>query len=411
MSTETCTHTTMASAATSRPRRAAAMRIVPENEVDEAVEVDDEPRLPKRARTSRALHRKTDHSVIERRRREKINDRLVCLQSTVPACREKAREYVQKKASGSAPLEGEELEARIGADMVLEKLCIISHTVDYVMELRAKLKAYEAQCHCDPQLPSTADRDDNAHCLTTHPEKMRCERTTTSEEASSESSEHKADVLLHSPEHEEDVKPAPMADVHEHGDACVLGDDDDDVLPPLPHAHPSHAHHHHHHHAHAHAHAHDMWWWRPWRPMVPWQSRGCHMHMCYDTPPMYAAAAPPPPPGTHPAAMAATPACGAPPPPLAASATSSRGAPCHHHHHHHHRHACELPPSSGAGGWRSTLGSSHSAYSSKGWDAYGASPPPPPHASGKHMHMPSSRKYAHMPPHGAPPTKVAREQW
>lgn len=274
-----------------RPRRAAAMRVDAERDMtEEGVDLEEEPRAPKRPRTSRALHRKTDHSVIERRRREKINDRLICLQSTVPACREKARECIEKKSPNES-LRTDDIDARIGTDIVLEKLCIISHTVDYVMELRAKLKAYETQCHCDPKLPIMAERDDGAHCLTTHPEKMQCER---SSDASSESPDPKRETPLSDEKH-------VVPDVCERAE--LLDDDDVPTAPP----------HYQHHHDH------DMWC-RTWRPWIPWHSRACHTHMCYDSPPVAATAA----------AVAPMPVM---PPPYAIAPTRA----CHYHHHHHQR--------------------------------------------------------------------------
>lgn len=233
--------------ASGRPRRAASARVEPESD-------GEPPRTPKRPRTSRALHRKTDHSVIERRRREKINDRLVCLQNTVPACRQKARECLLKKASAT-PMEMDDIHARIASDMVLEKLCIISHTVDYVMELRAKLKAYEAQCSCDPKLPVT-QRDDEAHCLETHPEKTQCERTSPSSHTSSDIKSEEACAA-------QEVDSVELCD----DPACELPE----LAPP----------------AESVPHCHDMWV-RPYRPWVPWHARACHMHMCYELP-MYAA--------------------------------------------------------------------------------------------------------------------------
>lgn len=161
------------------------------------------------------------------------------------------------------------MNARIASDMVLEKLCIISHTVDYVMELRAKLKAYEAQCSCDPKLPVT-QRNDEAHCLETHPEKTQCERTSPSSHTSSDIKSEET--------------PCTSADADVGAELC----DDPacelpDLSPPPPEPVPL-PHHHHHH-------VHDMWM-RPYRPWVPWHARSCHMHMCYE-PPMYAAAPPP----------------------------------------------------------------------------------------------------------------------
>lgn len=315
-------------------------------------EEDEEPTRPaKRSRTSRTLHRKTDHSIIERRRREKINDRLVCLQNTVPACREKAREYLQKK-NAAAPMGESEMSERIASDMVLEKLCIISHTVDYVMELRAKLKAYEAQCSCDPKLPITAERDDDAHCLAVHPDKAQCARGSP---GTSESSEVKS---------EETAETSPELGKQElcHDDECEGGamprastptKEESKAGGPM-HAHP---HHHHHHH--------DMWC-RSWRPWIPWHARACHMHMYYE-PPMYAAPAPAPPlpppltsHGSPPSCMPreATPWCGTPSRPPASwegpalgaqekahayTAMGRHGYHRHaHHHHHSHHHARSL---------------------------------------------------------------------
>lgn len=266
------------------------MRVDAERDMTgEGVDLEEEPRAPKRTRTSRALHRKTDHSVIERRRREKINDRLICLQSTVPACREKARECIEKK-SPSGTCGTDDIDARIGSDIVLEKLCIISHTVDYVMELRAKLKAYETQCHCDPKLPIMAERDDGAHCLTTHPEKMQCER---SSEASSESPDPKCATPVPDEKH-------ALPDLSERTELP-----DDDVVPAAP---PHYQHHHH---------DHDMWC-RPWRPWIPWHARAYLPPLCYDAPPVAGTAS----------AVAPMPVM---PPPYAIAPTRA----CHHHHHHH----------------------------------------------------------------------------
>ena len=73
-------------------------------------------------RRARPLHRRTDHSVIERRRREKINERLLHLQYMVPACRDQAREHFRRKMQDDS-------DQHIQHDLALEKLCIISHTV------------------------------------------------------------------------------------------------------------------------------------------------------------------------------------------------------------------------------------------------------------------------------------------
>lgn len=134
------------------------------------------------SRKSRPLRRKTSHSVIERRRREKINEGLISLQHLVPACRDELEELLLCKAQANkrnarrpqqdvkAEVEAT-LREKIDTQMVLEKLvsvwptvgckpfadlylsqCIISHTVDYVQELQQKLAAYRHMCRCSPPL-------------------------------------------------------------------------------------------------------------------------------------------------------------------------------------------------------------------------------------------------------------------
>lgn len=126
-------------------------------------------------RKSRVLRRKTDHSVIERRRREKINEKLVALQNIVPACRKECQDLIERKfaaplqdsqdgGAGSVPAtkkiskrkrEEEKLDKakkdmseKIKSSMVLEKLCIISHTLDFVARLQEENKALRAKCDC-----------------------------------------------------------------------------------------------------------------------------------------------------------------------------------------------------------------------------------------------------------------------
>lgn len=142
------------------------------------------------------LRRKTDHSVIERRRREKINERLIRLQEMVPACREEALDCLDKKppkAARGAKVDAEtkhrEIEKCLSETMVLEKLCIISHAVgessqehlrcataladssynaDYITELRSTVHAYKQMCQCDPPLVPTAPRDPTQHVKFAH---------------------------------------------------------------------------------------------------------------------------------------------------------------------------------------------------------------------------------------------------
>ncbi|CBQ72634.1 conserved hypothetical protein [Sporisorium reilianum SRZ2] len=126
-------------------------------------------------RKSRVLRRKTDHSIIERRRREKINEKLVALQNIVPACRKECQDLFERKFAtplrpnddnearqGTATKRDakrkrdeekfdkakSEMSEKIRTNMVLEKLCIISHTLDFVVKLQEENKALRALCDC-----------------------------------------------------------------------------------------------------------------------------------------------------------------------------------------------------------------------------------------------------------------------
>ncbi|CAD6905452.1 unnamed protein product [Tilletia controversa] len=124
----------------------------------------------------RPRSRKTSHSVIERRRRQKINERLIHLQCSVPACKEEAEMLLRSRkgrggipsstttatrgkgrgkasgagTAGSVASREKEIEAqqeamirsKLESALVVEKLCVISHTVDYVAELEARLASY-----------------------------------------------------------------------------------------------------------------------------------------------------------------------------------------------------------------------------------------------------------------------------
>jgi len=76
-------------------------------------------------RKSRVLSRKTDHSVIERRRREKINERLIRLQETVPACREEATEMLASKLIKKRKRTEEEIQKEIGEKVSWQSSCSI----------------------------------------------------------------------------------------------------------------------------------------------------------------------------------------------------------------------------------------------------------------------------------------------
>lgn len=163
-------------------------------------------------RKNRPLRRKTSHSVIERRRREKINEGLISLQYLVPACRDELHELLLSKAQSNkrnlkrskqeVEKEVEELLLqKIESQMVLEKLCIISHTVDYVRELQASLAAYRKLCRCSPPL------DDQKGAVTTkthkHAHLMEPEGDGELTREGSSPSKHK-DGIDSSPEAEED---------------------------------------------------------------------------------------------------------------------------------------------------------------------------------------------------------------
>ncbi len=60
------------------------------------------------------LRRKTDHSVIERRRREKINEKLVALQNLVPACRKECQDLIDRKYA-APPAASDYLDAHDGS--------------------------------------------------------------------------------------------------------------------------------------------------------------------------------------------------------------------------------------------------------------------------------------------------------
>ncbi|PWN45779.1 hypothetical protein IE81DRAFT_126254 [Ceraceosorus guamensis] len=172
--------------------------------------LEEEDAAPPRSastRKTRPLRRKTSHSVIERRRREKINERLIRLQESVPACRQEAQEMLSSKLSnvkGKKRLaeadRQEEIERRIKQEMVLEKLCIISHTVgaccepfasmqlrsmgltrrfpfpspvlppltDHLAELQAQVAAFRRLCRCSPPITLPNPPSPHAHAKFAH---------------------------------------------------------------------------------------------------------------------------------------------------------------------------------------------------------------------------------------------------
>ncbi|PWN53984.1 hypothetical protein IE53DRAFT_365861 [Violaceomyces palustris] len=134
-----------------------------------AVEVAKKP--------GRDSRRRATHSQIERRRREKINDRLVALRTIVPACakeledrrraRQEEEEEAARIAAGGAPRRSIIVDgppgtrpkrkrnrrkvekAKVGADgekeeeLGLHKLEVLTHTINYIYELKARIEELE----------------------------------------------------------------------------------------------------------------------------------------------------------------------------------------------------------------------------------------------------------------------------
>lgn len=153
--------------------------MAPNSKDEQGVTTNGSASTSSASRKNRPLRRKTSHSVIERRRREKINEGLVSLQHLVPACRDELHELLLSKAQSnkrnlkrSKQEVEKEVEAlflqKIESQMVLEKLCIISHTVDYVRELQASLAAYRKMCRCSPPLADLQAAQDGSATEKTH---------------------------------------------------------------------------------------------------------------------------------------------------------------------------------------------------------------------------------------------------
>ncbi|CAO1629037.1 unnamed protein product [Parajaminaea phylloscopi] len=125
-------------------------------------------------RTGRDSKRRATHSQIERRRREKINDRLITLRNLVPACvrevedRQKAKtaeeEEAQLIAAGLATASSQKgkrkrnrrkaSEAKAAAqsaagaadkdpELGLHKLEVLTHAIDYIYQLQARIQELE----------------------------------------------------------------------------------------------------------------------------------------------------------------------------------------------------------------------------------------------------------------------------
>ncbi|GAA5967313.1 hypothetical protein JCM8115_006103 [Rhodotorula mucilaginosa] len=148
-----------ASAVPKRPRRSAAIaaaRNLPrqpspfdleDDDDDDAVEDDPSPSAsPPPASSSRGAggggssKRKVSHSLIERRRREKINHCLATLRETVPSLREEGeRKLARAKERGRKRGRGDEAGERGG----LHKLEILQGTIAYIEDLRSQIARLE----------------------------------------------------------------------------------------------------------------------------------------------------------------------------------------------------------------------------------------------------------------------------
>ncbi|GAC97745.1 hypothetical protein PHSY_005332 [Pseudozyma hubeiensis SY62] len=138
---------------------------------------------PKKA--VRDSKRRATHSQIERRRREKINDRLVTLRSIVPACSKELEDRRRQKqeeedeaariAAGGAPKtyidaatgkpkrkrnrKKPDTKKTAGADkeeeLGLHKLEVLTHAINYIFELKGVI--HKLQTGSDPEHIPTAD--------------------------------------------------------------------------------------------------------------------------------------------------------------------------------------------------------------------------------------------------------------
>ncbi|GAA5861670.1 hypothetical protein JCM8547_000700 [Rhodosporidiobolus lusitaniae] len=94
-----------------------------------------------------ASKRKVSHSLIERRRREKINQCLMSLKETVPSLKEEGKRKMAKaRERGRKRGRGEDAGERGG----LHKLEILQGTIQYIDELRLRINALENQQHPSP---------------------------------------------------------------------------------------------------------------------------------------------------------------------------------------------------------------------------------------------------------------------
>ncbi|BGP37733.1 hypothetical protein JCM10449v2_001655 [Rhodotorula kratochvilovae] len=106
-----------------------------------------------RAGGSSASKRKVSHSLIERRRREKINDCLTTLRETVPSLKEEGeRKLARAKERGRKRGRGSDAGERGG----LHKLEILQGTIQYIDGLRARIEELEASTPTQLRSPASS---------------------------------------------------------------------------------------------------------------------------------------------------------------------------------------------------------------------------------------------------------------
>ncbi|GAA6000897.1 uncharacterized protein JCM10292_006480 [Rhodotorula paludigena] len=99
-----------------------------------------------------ASKRKVSHSLIERRRREKINDCLATLRETVPSLKEEGEKKIARaKERGRKRGRGDEAGERGG----LHKLEILQGTIGYIEQLRSRIAALEEAATRSPPAASS----------------------------------------------------------------------------------------------------------------------------------------------------------------------------------------------------------------------------------------------------------------
>ncbi|GAA97864.1 uncharacterized protein L969DRAFT_96245 [Mixia osmundae IAM 14324] len=96
--------------------------------------------------------RKISHSLIERRRREKINDCLQSLAHLVPECRAQVSQHTSKARERAPKTSCARSDEPAPRAMPIEKLSVLQGTLTYIHRLHDRVRALEQRCG----LPLTA---------------------------------------------------------------------------------------------------------------------------------------------------------------------------------------------------------------------------------------------------------------